>query len=181
MQTKPILISLAAVLFLCTAPFGEDIGSWTSADIFGGQIWSIAIKPDDHKVLFAGGIQTLYKSTDGAATWQETTLKGLIPAIAISPVNTNIVYVCASGSSMIGISKSLDCGATWTQLATPAGFEKIVCDPADVNVVYASDRQTSLAHLYKSTDGGIYVAVGLYYFTHCHRRRARYFHITTKL
>ncbi len=132
------------------------MGSWTNADIFGGQMWSLAMNPLDHNVLWAGGIQSLYKSTDGAATWQQVpNFSGLITGIAYSPANANVVYVCVNGAtSMLGISKSLDGGATWAQLSTPVALEQIACDPANANVAYASDRQINPAHVYKTTNGG---------------------------
>jgi photosystem II stability/assembly factor-like uncharacterized protein len=146
-----VLIALS----LSTLAIGADINTWTTADIFGGQIWSLAMNPYDHNVLLAGGIKKLYKSTDGAATWQPTSISGLVTGIAFAASDSTVAYVCAGGTTGLpGIYKSLDCGQTWVRLNTPAQFERIITDPTDANTVYTCDRQINPAHIFKSTDGG---------------------------
>jgi photosystem II stability/assembly factor-like uncharacterized protein len=154
MKKYSALLCLVSVSLIGSFSFGADTASWTNVDIYGGQILSLAMNPLDHNVLFAASIQTLYKSTDGAATWQATDISGNVTGIAYSPADTEVVYVCGGVSSMVGISKSLDGGATWARLPTPTALASIACDPADANIAYANDRQNNPAHVYKTTDGG---------------------------
>jgi len=157
MKRSFIWIGLWSLIGFSTSALATDSSSWTSADIYGGQIWSLAMNPYDPNVLLAGGIKTLYKSTDGAATWQPTSINnGLVTGIAFAPSNSSVAYVCAPGpNGFMGIGKSVDAGETWTRIATPKQFNKIVCSPLSADTLYTCDRQINPAHIYKSTNGGI--------------------------
>ncbi len=97
--------------------------------------------------LVDGGAESaLYKSTDGGNTW--TKLKSGLPpgdlgriGIAISPVDTNIVYATVEASgNLSGIFRSKDRGATWEKMspniAQAMYYGNIITDPKDVDRLY---------------------------------------------
>jgi photosystem II stability/assembly factor-like uncharacterized protein len=147
-------------------------GLWKSSD--GGATWtsssqglldsyvsSIAIDPSAIATLYAGtshpydgsNSQRIYKSTDGGATWTQTSLDAQgfsITAIAINPAKTSQVIGVSHGA--LGFFQSLDSGKTWSAVSTD-----INC--GGVNGVFfdSSGSTTYLAGssgLCRSTDAG---------------------------
>lgn len=97
--------------------------------------------------LVDGGPESaMYKSTDGGNTWAK--VRGGLPpgdlgriGIAISPVDTNVVYATVEASgNLSGIFRSADRGATWektsSQIAQAMYYAQIVADPKEVDRVY---------------------------------------------
>ena len=104
----------------------------------------------------------LYKSTDGGDTW--TKLSNGLPAgelgriaVAVSPVNTNIVYaVVEAGNEEGGLFRSDDQGASWKRVnksiavtERPFYFHQIYPDPVDTMRVYKPSY-----NLHVSDNGG---------------------------
>ena len=88
----------------------------------------------------------MYKSTDGGNTWAKVR-SGLPPGelgrigIAVSPVDTNIVYATVEASgNLSGIFRSNDKGATWERqnpgIAQAMYYGQIIADPKNVDRVY---------------------------------------------
>ncbi len=135
----------------------------------------LAIDPENPNVMFAGmwdfrrkpytfrsggSGSGLYKSTDGGESWEKIT-DGLPEgelgriAVAISPVNTNIVYALIEAKES-ALYRSLDKGETWEKRSTsgivgerPFYFSAIIPDPVDTNRFYKPGFT-----LYVSDDGG---------------------------
>lgn len=108
--------------------------------------------------ISGGPESALYKSIDAGATWNKLT-NGL-PAgemgrigLAISPVNTDVIYAIIEASEGKGFYRSSDRGASWTKQSewATAGnyYQEIVCDPKDVDKVYSLDTWAQV-----TTDGG---------------------------
>ena len=172
-------------------------GVWKSAN--GGATWepvfekqsvsaigAVAIDPTNENVVWAGTGEAnprnnvsygdgLYKSTDGAKTWQRVGLAGVwsVSRIAIDPHDTRHVVVGAFGdpyrdSTDRGVYVTFDGGRTWSKslyVSPSSGASDIAMDPSDPNVVYAGMwhfRRVPWTFasggpddgLYKSTDGG---------------------------
>ena len=93
---------------------------------------------------------------------------GLVSAIAVHPLNSNVIYIGTAGG---GIWRSRDGGATWApifdrQLALGIGEPSgLAIDPSSTDVLYAGTSgrigRGPSAGLFKSTDGGAsWVALG---------------------
>ncbi len=125
----------------------------TGTDTFGGpRILQLVADPTDFDVqyatVFGAGI---LKSTDAGQTWAYintgiTDYSGRFE-LAISPVNSQYLYVSAQGASHAELWVSWDGGATWSE-TLEAGSEPnwlggqgwydntIVCHPTDARIVY---------------------------------------------
>src|SRR6185436_16150527 len=110
--------------------------------------------------LINGGPESaIHKSTDGGATW--TRLRAGLPTIdmgriglAISPVDTNVVYATIESTDRRGgIFRSSDRGGSWERRnefdTTAMYYGKIFADPKDVDRIYVMNVFVTV-----SDDGG---------------------------
>ncbi len=123
------------------------------------------LAPSNQNILYAGGTY-LYKSLDEGANWNVTSGTAVdtnpIMNIAISPFNSNIVYVSTSpdptfGPSGAKVLVSVNSGLNFQQLTN--GLSNRICkdiefDPSDENVLYAVFSGFGTDHVFKTTDGG---------------------------
>ena len=97
-----------------------------------GAVEALAAVPGDANTIYAATVNGgIWKTTNGTAaspTWTPLTDQALtalsMNSLAISPVNTNVIYggtgsvsSFGDGNSGIGVAKSVDGGATWATLA----------------------------------------------------------------
>lgn len=93
-----------------------------------------------------GPESAVYKSTDGGENWRK--LSSGLPSgdiggmgIAVSPVNSNIVYLIVEDASGGGFYRSTDKGESWTKMSDHHSsgqyYNEIYCDPKDENKVYS--------------------------------------------
>jgi photosystem II stability/assembly factor-like uncharacterized protein len=165
-------------------------GGVTFEPVFDAQsiysMGAIAVAPSDENVVWAGTGDNsatrsaywgdgVYKSTDGAKTWQHMGLEDTqhIARIVIHPSDTNIVYVAALGhlatpNAERGVFKTTDGGKTWKKVlyvGDRVGAVDLVRDPRNPEVLYAATYEHqrlawvindggSGTGLYKTTDGG---------------------------
>jgi len=149
-------------------------------------IGAIAVDRKDPKTVWVGTGESwvrnsvsvgdgVYKTTDGGENWTRLGLEGSerIARIAISPADSNLVFVCALGHLFDdhperGVYRTRDGGKNFERVLTggeDAGCADLVIDPGDANTLYAAlwqvRRQPHFftsggprSGLYKSTDGG---------------------------
>jgi len=101
----------------------------------------IAVDPTDHAILYAGGADGIYKSTDAAASWTlvlPTPERNFSRALSIAPsaADRNLVYLALTGPSISAdfrFLRSRDGGATWEQLEqvqnTLCGWGVLILQP----------------------------------------------------
>jgi uncharacterized protein (TIGR03437 family) len=102
----------------------------------------------------------LYRSADGAKTWQNIALPatpGQFDALAVDPENSSNLYVNISLRGKAGpgqqsnyFFRSADGGATWSQSTLPGITQVVTVDPTASNILYAG-----IGGLYRSTDSGV--------------------------
>ncbi|UCC65008.1 MAG: prolyl oligopeptidase family serine peptidase, partial [Anaerolineae bacterium] len=138
----------------------------------GVGILSLAVHPDDSKVLYAGTATGLYLSRDGGDTWQHLASldavtrqvpildldlfpveleASLVRDVKFDPFNANVLYVASTPG---GVYRSDDGGNTWRQVA--AGMDPnepvsyLLPDPNRPGVIYAS---SAFSGVFVTTDG----------------------------
>ena len=107
--------------------------------------------------------RALFKNST-AATWRQigpTNIGGRITAIAVHPVNPNILYF---GAAVGGVFKSTDGGANWTPIfdeQPSLSIGALAIDPVNPETIYAGTGEANSSGdsyagdgIYKSTDGG---------------------------
>jgi len=133
----------------------------------------ISVDPTNQDVLYAGGNELLYQSTNGGSTWQPILPMASHPgfeavALAISPANPSIVYaalVDAASRDTFLLLGSHDRGASWTtlEMSGPAslcgwGVRLLQAHPTDPMRVFLSSGcfagRNFGASLQQSTDQG---------------------------
>jgi photosystem II stability/assembly factor-like uncharacterized protein len=166
-----------------------DAGGWLLKSTDGGAAWNtiwdwtrgllgalnaLVIDPTNAAILYAAsddmyypapGDGGLFKSVDGGANWNKTSLGDTaVSALAMDPNNSSTLYAATEGfyvkpKGFHGLFKSSDGGASWVPINK--GLEDVigarlrltalVVDSSSSNIVYAA---TSGAGVFRSTDGG---------------------------
>jgi photosystem II stability/assembly factor-like uncharacterized protein len=169
-----------------TVDAGHSWTNTTDGQISVGSMGAVAVADSNPDIIYAGTGSSkirsnvsigrgIYKSVDGAKTWQFIGLRdvGQIAAIRINPANPDEVFVAAAGnpfkdSSDRGVYRTRDGGKTWKKvlfLNDRLGAADIEMQPGNPKVLYASmwygrrkpwtiTSGSSDGGLYKSTDGG---------------------------
>jgi len=124
----------------------------------GGQSWSPAINtgfgltvrivfaPSDAARVYCHRPARLWRSFDGGQTFESRTWQFVSRAIAVDPMNPDLIY--AGGQ---GLFKSIDGGSTFQQVATE-DVVAIAIDPKHPQTVYAASPTTN--GVIRSLDGG---------------------------
>jgi photosystem II stability/assembly factor-like uncharacterized protein len=149
-------------------------------------IGSVAVAPTNENIVWVGTGEAscarsaysgngVYKSTDGAMTWQHVGLEDThhVPRIIIHPKNPDIVYVAAMGhlfttNEQRGVFRTNDGGKTWKKVvyvSDKVGAIDLVINRRDPNVLFAAmydfeRRPWNIVEggpgtgIYRTTDGG---------------------------
>lgn len=146
-------------------------------------IGDVALAPSNPEVVWVGTGESnvrnsvsfgdgVYKSMDGGKNWQHMGLKETerISAIAIHPLNPDIVYVGALGHAFApneerGVFMTTDGGKTWTRtlyLDKEHGVADLEIDPTNPNILYAgmwSFERKPWTHRSGSEKGGLFKSI----------------------
>lgn len=131
--------------------------SWSQAEGLRGQsIRAFAQAPSDPRMLFAGTLEGVFRSTDAGVTWTLISPPGSheiheIESLAIDPRNPEIVY---AGTWHLPW-KTADGGKTWSNIKrgviVDSDVFSILVDPLRPRIVYAS----ACSGIYKSENAGL--------------------------
>jgi len=126
-----------------------------SADLQGQSVFSFAQAPSDPKLLFAGTLEGVFRSTDSGSTWSLISPPGSheiheIESLAIDPKDPNIIY---AGTWHLPW-KTTDGGKSWNNiqkgLIVDSDVFSIILDPERTSTVYLS----ACSGIYKSDNAG---------------------------
>lgn len=149
-------------------------------------VGSLAVAPSNANIVWVGTGDAsctrsaywgdgVYKSTDGAKTWQHMGLNDThhIARIVVHPTNPDIVYVAAMGHLFTpnedrGVFKTTDGGKTWKKIlyvGETTGAVDLVASRRDPNTLYAATYECRRfpwrlvdggagTGIHKTTDGG---------------------------
>ncbi len=179
------VLAILSVAVILAIPFPSNSAVWTNLDLYGGQVYDIAIDPVTPDKMFAGIYMGdgLYLSEDGGNTWQGVNSGGQIPgedefkdhavyAVKIAPSDNNVVWVAHN----YWVEKSMDGGQTWTHIfnrdmqrdCTDCGgsgddmrfCRALAVDPSDPQTVFVGTSGADGAFglpgaIYKTQDGGV--------------------------
>ncbi|MGB6722243.1 MAG: transcriptional regulator, partial [Terracidiphilus sp.] len=130
--------------------------SWKeSAELKGQSVHALAQAQSDARILFAGTLKGVYRSTDAGATWQQISPEGdreihEVESLAVDPTNPDIVY---AGTWHLPW-KTTDGGKTWHSikqgLIVDSDVFSIIIDPERTRTVYLS----ACSGIYKSENAG---------------------------
>ena len=143
-------------------------GATWSGRLLASSIYNVVFSPQSPSTIFGADLDfaetyygptspsRLYKSTDGGATWsQSSTDISILPgALAMDPTNSSTLY--AGNYRGGGVYKSVNSGSSWRLVSTNLGFAGIlavVIDPRNPSTLYAATWEES--GVFRSTDGGV--------------------------
>ncbi len=110
----------------------------------------LEIDSQSPSTVYVGTNGGLFKSTDGAGSWNNV-LSGIIFMIDAAPNDSQVIFAATDS----GVKKSMDGGANWTTaMSLPSGktsIDAVLIDPVDPRTVYAA----VIGGVYKSTDQGV--------------------------
>lgn len=119
-----------------------------------GNIYALAVHPDDPDTVLAGTQGGLWRSTDGGGTWENVIARTPVTAVAYSPGNPKrlFAYVVAEGA---GLVQSTDGGSNWETLGLLLEGEDavgyITPHPTEPDTLFAGSYGQ---HLLKTSNGG---------------------------
>jgi photosystem II stability/assembly factor-like uncharacterized protein len=130
--------------------------SWTSQpEMRGKSVRALTFAPSDPKILVAGTLEGVFRSTDSGVHWERISPADSaeiheVESLAIDPVDPNIIY---AGTWHLPW-KTTDGGKNWTSvkqgIIEDSDVFSIIFDPKQPSVVYLS----ACSGIYKSEDGG---------------------------
>ena len=130
--------------------------TWTSQPEMRGQsVRALTSAPSDPKILVAGTLEGVFRSTDNGGHWERISPRDNaeiheVESLAVDPVDPNIIY---AGTWHLPW-KTTDGGSTWTNtkqgIIEDSDVFSILVDPKQSNVVYLS----ACSGIYKSEDSG---------------------------
>ena len=130
---------------------GDAVGSWSRLDlgIASSSVQALAANPTQPSTILAGTPDGLFRSDDGAETWNVALAGQSITAIAFDPMNASNVYAGTSAGFLL----SVDGGATFS--ASNQGLDANAALPA-INRLYQPHGISGT--IYAATGRGVAVS-----------------------
>ena len=128
-------------------------GSWFPVPLPSGTVQALAIAPGDSNTVYATTGVALFKSSNGAASWQTSSMPAgvsNIRALAVDPANRTTLFLGTED----GVFRSVDGGDTWA--ARNAGLSStdvtaLMIEPLAPATMYAG---TAHGGVFRTADGG---------------------------
>ena len=133
--------------------------TWTQLSNWSGNtLKSLAVAPSNSDYIYAATSYTLYRTTDGGASWNDIT--GSIPIgasnityVSVKDTDPNTIWVSLGQFNNYGVFESTDGGATWNDISN--GLPTL-----PTNCVIQNKQNTTQVELYAATDVGVYLKLG---------------------
>ncbi len=137
--------------------FANTIKDNATVSLANYNISKLAFDPKNQQTIFAGTYTAgLFKSEDAGATWTNILSKIFVYDVAISPLDSKIIYAAGFFADHGRVLKTTDGGASWTQIYNEASINDAVramaLNPQDPNQIMIG---TATGSLIKSADGGL--------------------------
>lgn len=169
---KDVIYAFAQIAALMALSRGVNFAAeWKAVNtgLTNMDVRSLAIDPARPTTLYAGTTNSVFKSTDGGASWRGSGLPETATThLVIDFRNPNILYAgteCTGTGCLCSeprLFKSTDGGARWSDTVDPPDqacdfIRALVLDPSDPNTLYyAANTLSDFGYLFlKSTDGGV--------------------------
>jgi photosystem II stability/assembly factor-like uncharacterized protein len=159
--------------------YAENTGLSIAKSTDGGQHWArvfdgidpqedflfitpYVMDPSDAQSLWLGG-GSLWRTTDGAGTWQKASARvpgtqfHIVSAVTIDPRDSNHVLAGTVEGFILRNSAALtaDGTAEWPSVQPQRGYvTSVTVDPTNSSVAYATYSTFGTVHVWKSADGG---------------------------
>jgi hypothetical protein len=133
-----------AVAVMCVSKSTDCGMTWTLSELTDtyGTTNTIALDPQNSNIVYAGGYEGVFKTTDNGTTWtfmSDTVLMDVVD-IEVHPTNTDTVLAV----TRFGVYKSIDAGSTWEHIGSSL-VNAVVIDHMNPDQVYIA------------TDSGVYL------------------------
>ena len=126
--------------------------SWSpmNTGLTGTNVMALAFDPSTPSTVYAGTSGFgIFKSINGGASWTRIWFGLYAAAIAVDPLNPNVIYAGQINSGSVLI-KSIDGGNTWNPTPLAVDITCIRIAPTNTSTLYAS----GISGAYRSTDSG---------------------------
>jgi len=133
-----------------------DGNTWTTGQALPGFATKLAVDPNDGRTIYASTGEALYRSSDGAQSWQKVYSQRSVGPIAIDAngvvyAGTNDIY----NTSASLLAKSSDHGATWSDADGDLHTVSILGTRVEALAVDGATLVASMrTRMYRSTDAG---------------------------
>ncbi len=126
-----------------------------------------AIDKFDSNIIYAGGENGLWRSTDGGGSWTDESHPNMASTYGVwhpwydgifdvktDPNHPDWVYVTVLGAGK-GLYKSIDKGSSWIKIITDEFMRKVAIMPQNSDIIYATSSSAYEAGGYDSNSKGI--------------------------
>lgn len=131
---------------------GPDIGSYT--------LLPIAADPSASGVVYVSGLQNLWQTRDGGASWRKILSPGNSGNIDVAPTNGANVVIAAGAQVFVSTNALATTGVTFTNITRnlpSRNVNRAVFDPVDPTIIYAvltGFTGGAPANVFRTTIGG---------------------------
>ena len=118
--------------------------------------------PSDPQRLFLGGNLFIWRTKNGAASWQQASAitpgSGSVSAITVSPTNSNFAMAGMSDGFIIRTDQALTSTSTttWQSVQPRTGYvSSLAFDPTNKDIMYATYSTFGGVHVWRTVNAGL--------------------------